>query len=54
MLNLSKIPLTLSKSTKGTHVYGNEEKGLSFYFPKELFTDKNNPPQEVLISVETP
>ena len=31
------IPLTLSKSTKGTHVYANVDRGFSgIYVPKEL------------------
>jgi hypothetical protein len=31
------IPLTLSKSTKGTHVFANEDKGITgVYVPKAL------------------
>jgi hypothetical protein len=32
------VVLSLKKSTKGTHVYGNEDKGIpNLYFPKEMF-----------------
>ena len=36
----TKIVMTLKKSTKGTHVYANEDKGFSgVYIPKELIPD---------------
>ena len=36
----TKIEMTLKKSTKGTHVYANEDKGFSVvYIPKELIPD---------------
>jgi hypothetical protein len=39
-----KVPLTLRKSTKGTHVFANEELGFSgIYVPKSLFPDGVTP-----------
>jgi hypothetical protein len=44
--------ITFSKSTKGYHVYANEEAGLSLYFPKKDFPDKDNPPKTLTITVK--
>ena len=43
--------VTFSKSTKGYHVYANEDAGLSLYFPKGDF-DKGNPPETLVITVK--
>lgn len=54
-ITLEDVTLKLTKSTKGTHVFGNEELGLSFYFPKELFTNpKGDAPLQIILHVGTP
>lgn len=46
----TKIIMTLKKSTKGTHVYANEDKGLSgVYIPKELLPEDT--PQTILLTL---
>ena len=45
------INMTLKKSTKGTHVYGNEDSAIpSVYIKKEIFGGKT--PQEITITIE--
>lgn len=48
------IPVTLKKTTKTTHVYGNEAQGLTgLYFPKALFgDDAEKPPTELKLTLE--
>jgi hypothetical protein len=48
------VELQLKKSTKGTHVYENPDKGLTgMYFPKVLFgDDAEKPPQTVKLTLE--
>lgn len=45
-----KIVMTLKKSTKGTHVYGNEDSAIpSVYIRKEVFGGTT--PQEILVTI---
>ena len=45
-----EIMMTLKKSTKGTHVYGNEDSAIpSIYIRKEAF--EGQPPQEVILVI---
>ena len=45
------ITMTLKKSTKGTHVYGNEDSAIpSVYIRKEVFGGQT--PQEIIITIE--
>jgi len=46
----TKIVMTLKKSTKGTHVYANEDKGVSgVYIPKEFLPDEA--PKTILLTL---
>jgi hypothetical protein len=42
---LLTLSLTLSKSTKGTHVLANDEAGLSIYVPKLYFMQSGCKPE---------
>jgi hypothetical protein len=44
--------VTFSKSTKGYHIYANEDAGLNLYFPKGDFEDKANPPGKLIVTVK--
>lgn len=47
----TKITMTLKKSTKGTHVYGNEDSAIpSVYIRKEIFGGTT--PAEITITIE--
>lgn len=48
-----ELTLTLSKTTKGTHVYANEDKGITgIYLPKLLFgAAAANPPAKIKITI---
>lgn len=48
------ITLTLKKSTKGTHVYENNDIGMTgVYIPKPIFGDlAENPPKEIKVTLE--
>jgi len=49
------IPLTLQKSTGGTHVYGNEDQGFKgIYLPKLLFPAPSAPPREITLTLDIP
>lgn len=51
----TKIILTHSKSTKGTHVYANPDAGFpNIYFPKELpiFKGLTEPPANIEMSLK--
>jgi hypothetical protein len=50
----TEVQLTLKKSTKGTHVYANEEHGLSLYFPKTLsvFQGKEDGPATLTLTLK--
>lgn len=46
-----EITMTLKKSTKGTHVYGNEDSAIpTVYIKKEIFGGET--PAEIVITVE--
>lgn len=46
-----EIILTLKKSTKGTHVYGNDDSAIpSVYIQKHVFDGQ--PPQQIVITIE--
>lgn len=47
-----KVTLTLTKSTKGTHVFGNDALGLNLYFPKLLFGTDGTAPAEISLTLE--
>ena len=51
---VTEVQLTLKKSTKGTHVYANEDHGLSLYFPKALavFQGKEEGPQTLTLTLK--
>lgn len=51
---VTEVELTLKKSTKGTHVYANEEHGLSLYFPKSLvvFQGKEDGPATLTMTLK--
>ena len=51
---VTEVQLTLRKSTKGTHVYANEDHGLSLYFPKALavFQGKEEGPQTLTLTLK--
>lgn len=52
-MGTTKIVMTLKKSTKGTHVYGNEDSAIpSVYIRKEIFP--STPPAEITIIIELP
>ena len=44
------VTLTLSESTKGTHVYANSDEGMSVYVPKDKI--KGNAPAAILVTFE--
>ena len=47
----TEINMTLKKSTKGTHVYGNEDSAIpSVYIRKEIFGGET--PQEITVTIE--
>lgn len=46
------IQLTFKKSTKGTHVYENEDYNLSFYMPKLLLENPAKVPQTISLTIE--
>ena len=49
------IPLQFVKATKGTLVYGNEDKGLQgLYFPKVFFPKPSEPPPSITITLTIP
>jgi len=51
-MNKAIITMTLKKSTKGTHVYGNEDSAIpSVYIKKEIFSP-GAPPAAIIITVE--
>ena len=46
----AKVIMTLKKTTKGTHVYANEDKGFSgVYIPKELLPA--DAPQTIMLTL---
>ena len=50
-MNEIQITMTFKKSTKGTHVYGNEDSAIpSVYIRKEAFGG-SQPPQEVTLII---
>jgi len=50
-METTKIIMTLKKSTKGTHVYGNEDSAIpSVYIKKEAFGGTT--PAEIVIIIE--
>lgn len=50
-METTKITMTLKKSTKGTHVYGNEDSAIpSVYIKKEIFGGKT--PEQIYITIE--
>jgi hypothetical protein len=44
--------LTKTKETKGTHVFANEEAGLSIYVPKNLI--KGGVPRSIVLTLSEP
>ena len=46
------IELKFEKSTKGTHVYKNEDYNISFYLPKLMLDDPSKPPASIRLTVE--
>ena len=46
------IELKYKKSTKGTHVYENEDFGVSFYLPKLLLTNPSSTPQTLTMTLK--
>lgn len=46
------ILMTFKKSTKGTHVYENEDYNLSFYLPKLMLDEPGNPPKTINLTIE--
>jgi hypothetical protein len=48
----TSVELNLNKSTKGTHVFSNEEHGLNLYFPKALFPKPEEPPTKLKMTLE--
>jgi hypothetical protein len=46
------IQLKYKKSTKGTHVYENEDFALSIYLPRALFDNPAAPPQILTFTIE--
>lgn len=40
---MAKVPMTIKKSTKGTHVYHTEDGKISFYLPKDLVKAETAP-----------
>ena len=50
-MNKATITMTLKKSTKGTHVYGNEDSAIpSVYIKKEIFG--NTVPDAIIVTIE--
>ena len=46
------IPMNFKKSTKGTHVYENEDFAVSLYLPKPLLDDPATPPKVIKLTIE--
>lgn len=44
------IILTLTKTTKGTYVFSNDQKGINWYIPKAMFDGE--PPKEMKVTLE--
>ena len=51
-MKILSTTLKLGKSTKGTHVYENQEHKLSLYFPKDMFPDPEKPPVQMTITLD--
>ena len=50
-MQATKIEMTLKKSTKGTHVYGNEDSAIpSVYIRKEIFGGTT--PAVIVVTIE--
>jgi hypothetical protein len=47
------VTLTFDKSTKGTHVYKNDDFNISFYLPKLMLDDPAKPPQTIKLTIES-
>lgn len=54
MSNKLTVTLKHKKTTKGTYVYGNEDQGLSLYFPQDLevFKGAAEPPKTLSMTLE--
>ena len=49
-----KTTMTLKRSTKGTHVYGNEDDDApipSLYIKRSAFKDPDSPPKKIEITI---
>ena len=46
------IVLTYKKSTKGTHVYENQDYGISFYLPRLLLDNPTSTPETITMTLE--
>ena len=50
-----KTTLTLSRETKGTHVFKNDKDDApipSLYIAKSAFSDPSNPPKEITVEIK--